>query len=91
MQTFLIERQFGHVTPEQLQAGGSTSKRVAAEQFSSTIVWERSHATQTPSGLVTYCLYQALDEQTVRAHAAAAGLPCDSVMAVDVVGPADFA
>ena len=91
MQSFLIERHFGHVTPEQLQAGGSTSKRCAAEQFPDSIVWVQTHATQTPDGLVTYCLYQAPDEATVRAHATAAGLPCDKVSAVDVVGPADFA
>jgi Protein of unknown function (DUF4242) len=91
MQTFLIERHFGHVTPEQLQAGGSTSKRVAAEQFADTIVWERTRALQTTDGLVTFCVYQAPDEETVRAHAAAAGLPCDNVSPINVVGPADFA
>ena len=52
MPQFLIERHFGKVTPEQLDEGGSTSKRVAAEQFPK-IVWEHSHAVETPEGLVT--------------------------------------
>jgi hypothetical protein len=91
MTTFLIERHFGQITDEQLQAGGSTSKRVAAEQFPE-IVWDRSYAVQTAEGLVTYCVYQAPTEQMVRDHAAAAGLPADKVIPVaDVVGPANFA
>ncbi len=91
MQSYLIERTFGHITPEQLQEGGSRSKRCATEQFADSIVWKQSHATETTDGLVTYCLYEASDEEAIRAHAAAAGLPCDKISAVEVVGPDDFA
>lgn len=90
MQSYLIERNFGHVTPEELQAGGTKSKAVAAESFADSINWVRSHATQTDDGLMTYCLYEATDEETIRSHAKAAGLPCDKISAIDVVGPADF-
>lgn len=90
MQSYLIERNFGHVTAEQLAAGGSASKRVAAEQFADSIVWTRSHASKSEDGLTTHCLYESTDEETIRAHALAAGLPCDNVIAVDVVGPEDF-
>lgn len=90
MQSYLIERNFGHVTPEQLAAGGSQSKRCAAEQFPDTIVWKQSHAVETADGLVTYCLYEAASEDTIREHATAAGLPCDKISAVQVVGPDDF-
>lgn len=90
MPRFLIERTFGPVTPEQLAEGGSTSKRVAAEQFPK-IVWEHSHAVETPEGLKTYCVYEAPDEQYIRDHAAKAGLPCDNVQEIaDTVGPANF-
>jgi hypothetical protein len=91
MKNYLVERHFGHVTPEQLQVGGSTSKRVATEQFPDSLTWCTSHATQTDDGLVTYCHYQATDEATIRAHAEQAGLPCDKIMEVDLVGPGDFA
>ena len=90
MQSYLIERNFGHVTPEQLAAGGSQSKRAAAESFADTIVWKQSHAVETAGGLVTYCLYEAAGEDTIREHAAMAGLPCDKISAVQVVGPDDF-
>lgn len=90
MPQYLIERHFGPVTPEQLDEGGSTSKRVAAEKFPE-IVWEHSHAVETPEGLVTYCVYQAPDEQYVRDHAEAAGLPCDNISVIAAtVGPGDF-
>ena len=91
MQNYLIERHFGNVTPEQLQAGGSASKKVAAEEFADDIVWVRSHATQESDGLVTFCHYQASSEDTIRSHAERAGLPCDKISAIDLVGPADFA
>jgi hypothetical protein len=91
MQNYLVERHFGHVTPEQLQVGGSTSKRVAAEEFAGSLSWCTSHATHADDGLVTYCHYQATDEATIREHAERAGLPCDKIMAIDLVGPDDFA
>lgn len=90
MQTYLIERRFGHVTPEQLAEGGSRSKRCINEQFTDSMVWRQSHATETADGLVTYCLYEAADESSIVAHAEAAGLPCDKIMPVQVVGPDDF-
>jgi hypothetical protein len=90
MPRFMIERHFGQVTPEDLENGGSTSKRVAAESFPQ-IVWEHSHAVDAPDGLVTYCIYQAPNEKYVRDHATAAGLPCDRVQVIaNTVGPDDF-
>jgi hypothetical protein len=88
---FIIERNFGPVTDAEMEVVGSTSKRVAAEQFPD-IVWEHSHAIPTPEGLRTMCVYQAPDEKYIRDHAAAANLPCDDVQEIGgTVGPADFA
>lgn len=90
MAQFLIERHFGKVTSEQLDEGGSTSKRVAAEQFPE-IAWEHSHVVETPGGLVSYCVFQAPDEQYIRDHASAAGLPVDKIQLIlTTVGPDDF-
>jgi hypothetical protein len=36
-------------------------------------------------------VYQAPDAETIRKHAAAAGLPCDRVTPINTVGPNDFA
>lgn len=90
MAQFVIERHLGSLTPEQLSAAGSESKRQAAENFPE-ITWERSHVLRTGDGFITYCVYSAPDEEYVRKHAAAAGLPCDRVdMIVQTVGPDDF-
>lgn len=90
MPQFLIERHFGQMTPEQVGAAGSESKRQAAENFPD-ITWEHSHVLATGDGLVTYCVYSAPDADYVRKHAAAAGLPCDRVEEIaQTVGPDDF-
>lgn len=88
MQTYQIERHYGHVTPEQVAAVGAASKRAALEQFSDSIVWRHSVAIESDEGLMTYCLYEATDEPAILAHAA--GLPCDNITAVKVIGPDDF-
>jgi hypothetical protein len=90
MPQFLIERNFGNVTPEDVGKAGSSSKHTANERFPE-IVWEHSHAVETPNGFVTYCVYQAPNEQYIRDHAQAAGLPCDRVQVIaQTVGPDDF-
>jgi hypothetical protein len=91
MPEFLIERNFGNVTAEEMQTVGSESKRVANAEFPE-IVWVRSHVVQTTDGLMTYCIYEAPDVETVQKHAAAAGLPADRITPiVQTVGPGDFA
>jgi len=90
MPRFIIERRFGKVTAEELDAGGTRSKRVAKEQFPE-IVWEHSHAIETADGVISFCIYQAPNEAYVRAHASAAGLPCNQVLEIaNTVGPDDF-
>lgn len=91
MQTYIIERNFGHVTAEQVAATGSACKSVAAEQFPDSIVWKHSVATESDRGLTTHCLYEAADEAAIRAHAKAAGIPCDAITPASVIGPGDFA
>lgn len=86
----MIERHFGKVTSEQLDEGGTRSKRVAKEKFPE-IVWEHSHAIENAEGVVSFCIYQAPSEDYVRAHSAAAGLPCDRILEIaNTVGPDDF-
>jgi hypothetical protein len=76
--------------PQGTRADAEILVRVANEQFPK-IVWEHSYAIETPDGLRTMCVYGAPDEQYVRDHAAAAGLPCNNVFEIaETVGPADF-
>ena len=91
MQTYVIERSFGAVTDEQVAAAGSMSKRIAHQQFADSIVWKHSYASQDTNGLSTVCVYEATGEEAIRAHAKAAGMPCDRITPVNVITPADFA
>jgi hypothetical protein len=90
MKQFLIERHFGPVTDEQLQAGAVVAIRVASDQFPQ-LAWEHSHAAQGDDGVITYCVYTAPDEAIIRNHARAAGLPCNRISEIQTVSPADFA
>jgi Nickel responsive protein SCO4226-like len=83
MPRFLISRTLGEVSSEQLDAAAENSRKVRAEQFPE-IEWEHSHVVRTDDGLKSYCVYAAPDEQMVRDHAAAAGLPADEVQVIEV-------
>jgi hypothetical protein len=79
---YLIHRVLGDVSDEQLEAAAEVSRRVRAEQFPA-VEWEHSHVVRTSDGLVSYCVYAAPNEQIVRDHAAAAGLPADEVLEIE--------
>jgi hypothetical protein len=72
MPRYLIERKFS-VTEGDMPRVGSRSRRLITEEFKD-VVWEHSHVVVDSDGLVkTYCVYQAPDEETVRAHSEALG------------------
>jgi Protein of unknown function (DUF4242) len=91
MPRYLIERSF-HVGEEQMPEVNRRSKQIAKDHFPE-ITWEHSHVAVDESGAVkTFCLYEALSEDDVRAHAALLGLhDVDAIheIAGDVT-PADF-
>src|SRR5262249_54452973 len=78
MPRYVIQRNLGHATTEQLDAAAKHSKAVREERFPD-IRWEHSHVVQTKDGLVTYCIYAGPGEARLREHARAAGLPADAV------------
>jgi len=78
MPRYIVQRNLGHVTSEQLDAAARNSKRVREERFPD-VIWEHSHVVKTKDGLVTYCVYGGPGEARVREHAKAAGLPADAV------------
>ena len=82
MPRYLIHRTGGAISDAELDAAAETSARVRDEQFPD-ITWEHSHVVRTPEGLTTYCVYGAPDEQAVRDHASAAGLPVDAVYVIE--------
>jgi hypothetical protein len=88
---YLIVRRFD-VAEEEMPEVGRRSRRTIEESYPE-ITWEHSHVVVDGDGTVlTYCVYDAPDEEMLRAHAADLGNhTIDSVheIAGDVT-PADF-
>jgi hypothetical protein len=82
MPKFVIERDMpgaGKLSPEQLKA---TSKKSAAVMREiGTVHWVQTYVTDDK----IYCVYVAPDEDTIRKHAQASGLPADRVSPVRTV------
>jgi hypothetical protein len=78
MPRYIVQRNLGKVTLQEVEAAGRTSKQVREERFPD-IAWEHSHVVQTREGMRTYCVYSGPSVERVKAHAVAAGLPADEV------------
>ena len=82
MPKFVIERdmpQAGSLTPKQLHEASRKSADVMDEL--GKIHWVQSYVTDDK----IYCVYVAPDEETIRKHARAAGLPADRVSLVRTI------
>ena len=83
MDTYVIRRQNGWKTPEELQEAAATSRRIGDEEMSDDIRWIRSYVVnEDDGGLGTVCIYQASSPEAIREHASRAGLPVDEIIAV---------
>jgi hypothetical protein len=74
MPRYVVERLFDQKQEKLSPQTSQRALRLMAEEFTS-LVWEHSHVVaSTDEGIVrTFCIYQAPDPQTVRAHAASVG------------------
>jgi Nickel responsive protein SCO4226-like len=87
MPRYIIERNVGEVTDEQLQASGRLSNQVIAEMDG--VVWIRSYVSREEGKI--YCEYDAPSEEAVREHARRAGLPADKISRIELeVSPSMF-
>ncbi len=69
MPRFMIERDFGQISEEQMEDVALRSDRLITERFPD-VVWEHSHVVADDEGAMrTFCVYEAPDEATVRRHA----------------------
>jgi hypothetical protein len=87
----LVVRTFD-VSEEEMPEVGRRSKEVIEDGYPQ-IVWEHSHVVVTDDGKVmTYCVYESPDEETVRNHAQDLGRhTVDAVQEIaGDVSPSDF-
>ena len=80
MPRYIIERNVGAVTEEDLEVASRRSMEVLAEMDG--IVWIRSYASHSEGKV--YCEYEAPSKEAVREHARRAGLAADRITEVDL-------
>ncbi len=69
MPRYLIKRNFGHVDDEHMYLRSVRSRELTETEFLE-IIWEHSHVTATEEGaILTFCIYDAPNEELVREHA----------------------
>jgi hypothetical protein len=78
MPRYVIERNVGTLTREELDAAGRRSNEVLASMPG--VVWIRSYVSDTDGKI--YCEYDAPDAEAIREHARRAGLPVDHIAEV---------
>ena len=87
MARFIIERNVGVLTDEELQEAGKRSNQVLANLEG--VVWIRSYVSHAEGKI--YCEYEAPSEELVREHARLAGLPCDKISEIALeISPSMF-
>jgi hypothetical protein len=81
MNTYVILRRNGWRTGDDLRAAAERST-LEGEKVPDDIRWIRSYVLAEEDGtLGTVCIYQASSPEAIRAHAQAAGLPVDEIIA----------
>jgi hypothetical protein len=87
MPRYIIERQVGKLTPDQLRIAGLRSNAVFAEM--SGVIWIKSYVSDSEGKI--YCEYEAPNAEAVLQHARKAGLPADRISEVSLeISPAMF-
>lgn len=87
MPRYIIERNVGSLTPEQLNAAGRSSNAVLAEM--SEVVWVKSYVSDAEGKI--YCEYLAPNPDAVLEHARRSGMPADRISEVSLeISPAMF-
>jgi hypothetical protein len=84
-----MERKVGDVSREELDRIAAYSTEIRLERWPQ-ITWEHTHVVRAEDGLRAFCLYESPDAESVKAHAAALGLPVERFYEVETdLEPAD--
>ena len=87
MPRYIIERNVGSLSPEQLQAAGRASNAALAGM--PEVVWVKSYVSDAEGKI--YCEYDAPSAEAVLEHARRSGLPADRISEVSLeISPAMF-
>jgi hypothetical protein len=67
MPRYLIERDYGAAEQEAMQNIGQRMKQVADDSFPG-VTWDHSHVVSDETGVKSYCVYEAPNEEQLREH-----------------------
>ena len=80
---YQIRRPHHWACAADLQAAAAVSRRVGDTEMADKVSWIRTYVVQESDGtLGTVCLYQGVDAQALRDHAARVGMPAEDIAAV---------
>ena len=91
MPRFVIERVYDEAVYDDMASVGARSKKIDGEHFPD-IQWEHSHIVSDESGIKSYCVYEAPNQERIREHGEQLGSHVIThiyEIAADV-GPGDF-
>lgn len=86
MPRYIIEREVGSISLEELQAAGRKSNQVLDEMEG--VVWIRSYVSDAEGKI--YCEYDAPSAEAIMEHARRAGLPANRISEVSMEINADM-
>lgn len=87
MPRYIIERNVGTLTPEELQSAGAKSNAVLDQM--PEVRWIRSYVSSAEGKI--YCEYDAPSVDSIMEHARRTGIPADKVSEVSLeISPAMF-
>ena len=87
MPRYIIEREVGKLTPDEMRTAGLRSNAVLAEM--SGVVWIKSYVSDAEGKI--YCEYEAPNAEAVLQHARKSGLPANRISEVSMeISPAMF-
>lgn len=87
MPRYIIEREVGRLTPEQLSAAGRQSNAVVATMDG--VVWIKSYVSDAEGKI--FCEYEAPNAEAVLEHARRSGIPANRICEVSIeISPAMF-
>ena len=88
MPRYIIERNVGTLTPDQLDAAGRTSNKVLADM--PEVEWVKSYVSDAEGKI--YCEYNAPNPEAVLEHARRSGIPAHKISEVSrEISPGMFA
>ena len=83
MKRFMIERNIpnvGSLGPDELK-GAAGASCAALDALAPDIQWQQSYV----AGNKTFCVYLAIDEDVIRAHAQKSGFPADVITEIPTI------